>query len=138
MAREKISVDKLSGAVESLLAEYAGVVNKSADDAIDDAAEYVKDIAVGETVDKWHDYARGWEVKEKEFPRHRYIANSRTAKGKKSESIPLTNILEFGTVTRKTDSGANRGEMSPRPHLDEITKKSTTGVVEILIKELSK
>lgn len=115
---------ELGLAVAEILEEYSQDVEDACDDALDDAAEQVIKKAQALSPADTGEYARSWGVKSgKQYPRRRYVGNTKTVKGKKSDSIPLINILEY-SPTRK------------RPHINKIVAASKDGVIAAIVDRL--
>lgn len=98
----KTGIDDVEGAIADILKEYGDVVFKATDEALG-AGEKVLIKKLKSSSPKGKDapgYKKGWKGKGKKYKLKRYVGNTKVVKGKKSDTIPLSNILEYGTKSK--------------------------------------
>lgn len=108
MAVELTTLDKLADVLEDMLLEYTQIEYEIRQRAIDlGAAEMVRALEADSPQGATHEYSKSWKVKDKKYTNHRYVGNTKTAKGvvhrkgkdgkqgDAREGVPLSNVLEY-------------------------------------------
>lgn len=119
----KIKTDGIELALEDILKNYQDLLTSATEEGLDDAAEIFLKNAESMSPRRTGDYARSWAVKEKKYRLRRYVGNTKAVKGKKSDAVPLINVLEYSAV---------RG----RKHVQKIFNASLNGMVEAIAKKI--
>jgi hypothetical protein len=108
---KKIDVNNLEIAIADILRDYGDVVYQATEEGLTAAEKVlIKNLKANSPKDKG-EYAKSWKGKGKKYKLQRYVGNTKTVEGKSSDSIPLSNILEYssksphqGLVKRVYDS----------------------------------
>ena len=117
-----INMEGFFDAIAGLLDEYQEQVTISTEKGLDNAANVFIKYAKTKSPRRTGNYAKNWKMKPKDakYKLRRYVGNTTTVKGKKSDAIPLINILEYSTK-------ANR-----RPHVQKILDASVPEMVKAI------
>lgn len=101
-----VNVNNLDAAIVDILREYGDVVYEATEEGLT-AAEKVliknlkanspKGVTREYTREYTRKYQKSWKSKGKKYKLKRYVGNTKTVKGKNSDAIPLSNILEYSS-----------------------------------------
>lgn len=84
--------------LDELLKDYKDLISNATEEGLDDAAKIFIRNARAMSPRRSGKYARSWKVKKTKYKYRRYIGNTMIVKGKKFDTIPLINVLEYSTV----------------------------------------
>ena len=94
---KKIDVNNLEIAIADILRDYGDVVYQATEEGLTAAEKVlIKNLKANSPKDKG-EYAKSWKGKGKKYKLQRYVGNTKTVEGKSSDSIPLSNILEYSS-----------------------------------------
>jgi hypothetical protein len=95
-----INVDDLQTAVEDILREYGDVVYEATEEGLNAAEKILMDNLKTASPKDSGGFAKSWKSKGKKYKLQRYVGNTKAVKGAKSDTIPLSNILEYSTKSK--------------------------------------
>jgi len=90
-----IQASDLQSAVENMLREYGDVVYKATEEGLDAAEKIMINELKAASPNGKNKFAKKWKSTKKKYKLSRYVGNTTIVKGKKSDTIPLSNILEY-------------------------------------------
>jgi hypothetical protein len=95
----KVDINNLQVAIEDILREYGDVVYKATEEGLTAAEKVlIKNLKADSPKSPGGgEYAKSWKGKGKKYKLHRYVVNTKTVNVKNSDTIPLSNILEYAT-----------------------------------------
>lgn len=91
----EISVNNFQKAIMESLREYGDVVYKATNESLGAAEKVLIKNLKSSSPKKTGDYAKHWQGTGKKYKLARYVGNTTTVKGPKSNTIPLSNVLEY-------------------------------------------
>lgn len=90
-----IQIDALEDAIMEQLREYGDVVYRATEEGLTAGEKVLIETLKAESPKDSGEYAKNWKSKGKRFKLRRYVGNTTVVKGRKSDAIPLSNILEY-------------------------------------------
>ncbi len=92
-----VNIGNLQSAIEDALREYGDVVYEATEEGLAAAQNVlIKELKSASPKGETGKFAKSWKGKKK-YKLKRYVGNTKVVKGKKSDTIPLSNILEYST-----------------------------------------
>jgi len=95
-----ISVNAIQDAIMKSLLEYGDVVYVATEKGLEVAEKGLIKELKSESPKDSGEFAKNWKGKGRRYNLRRYVGNTTTVKGKKSDTIPLSNILEYSTDSK--------------------------------------
>lgn len=95
----RIDIEELDDAILSILEEYGDVVYQATEEGLTAAEKVlIRNLkAVSPGPKGKGGYKKSWKSKGKKYKLQRYVGNTKQVKGEKSDTIPLSNILEYSS-----------------------------------------
>lgn len=94
---KKIDVNNLEVAIADILREYGDVVYQATEEGLTAAEKVLINNLKADSPKDKGEYAKSWKGKGKKYKLRRYVGNTKTVKGKNSDTVPLSNILEYAS-----------------------------------------
>ncbi|NLB52085.1 MAG: hypothetical protein GX808_04010 [Syntrophomonadaceae bacterium] len=93
-----INIDKFDKAVAAALEDYGHKVDQNIETGLDAAQKIlIKNLRKNSPEGVTGDYKKSWKGKGKKYQKRRYVGNTKTVEGANSDTIPLSNILEYSS-----------------------------------------
>ena len=120
-----IDINNLDVAVAELLEEYGDVVYQATEAGLTAAEKVlIRNLKAASPEGPSKEYKKAWKSKGKKYKLKRYVGNTKTVKGKSSDTIPLSNILEYGSKSK------HQGKIK-RTYEESINEMAAAVVAEI-------
>lgn len=110
-----ISVNDLQEAIMEKLREYGDVIYQATEEGLNAAENTLIEVLSEASPKDTGKFAQKWRGKGKKYKLRRYVGNTTTVKGAKSDTIPLSNILEYseksphqGFIKKTFDENINK------------------------------
>lgn len=95
---KSIDINNLEIAIADILRKYGDVVYEATEEGLTAAEKVlIKNLKAASPKGITKDYHKSWKGKGKKYKLQRYVGNTKTVEGKSSDSIPLSNILEYSS-----------------------------------------
>lgn len=119
-----VTLDRMADEINKQLKEYGNAVFKHTNEGLDKAQGILINTLARNSPKGKGKYSKGWKEKTgKKYGGRRYVGNTSVVKGAKSDTIPLSNILEFKKV-------------GSRPHIqrtvDSVAEQMATEIINKL------
>ncbi len=92
-----IDVNNLEVAIADILRKYGDVVYEATEEGLTAAEKVLIKNLKAASPSNSGEYKKSWKGKGKKYKLQRYVGNTKTVKGKSSDAIPLSNILEYSS-----------------------------------------
>ena len=106
-----VSVEDLQSAIEEQLRAYGDIIYEATEVGLERAEKILIEALKAASPEDSREFIKSWKSKGKKYKLKRYVGNTKTVQGKKSD-IPLSNILEYSSKSKhqgfikKTDEKA--------------------------------
>lgn len=126
MASTEVKIEDLEGAIREILGDYEDVIFNATEEGLS-AGEKILIKRLKEASPKdIPEYYKKWKGTKKKYKLRRFVGNTKTVKGAKSDTIPLSNVLEYSSK-------------SPHQGLIKNTyEKSINEIASAIINEIKK
>lgn len=95
------SSDNLEDALSDILEEYGDEVFKATEKGMTKSQKVlIKELKANSPTGESKEFAKSWKGKGTKYKLKRYVGNTKTVKGAKSNTIPLSNILEYSEKSK--------------------------------------
>lgn len=120
----KTSVDKLQGAVEAILKDYAESIYWYTESGLSAAEKILLKKMKANTPKKTGSFRKGWKGTGRKYKMRRFVGNTTVVTGENGETISLANIFEYSL---------NKG----RPFIKRTFENSIDEMAAAIVAEIS-
>ena len=94
-----VSVEDLQSAIEEQLRAYGDIIYEATEVGLERAEKILIEALKAASPEDSREFIKSWKSKGKKYKLKRYVGNTKTVQGKKSD-IPLSNILEYSSKSK--------------------------------------